>query len=69
MIFLIVYVTVLWLLILAGGYILVEVVAQIELDSIYLESIVKAGIAISMSILWIYILVILRDKYMKKRIN
>jgi glucan phosphoethanolaminetransferase (alkaline phosphatase superfamily) len=66
MIFLIIYITILWLLILAGGYILVEVVAKIELDNIYLESIIKAGIAISMSIVWIYIMVTVRDKYMKR---
>ena len=65
MIFLIIYITMLWLLILAGGYILVEVVAKIELDNVYLESIIKAGIAISMSIVWIYIMVAVRDKYMK----
>ncbi|GIU71045.1 MAG: hypothetical protein KatS3mg003_0524 [Candidatus Nitrosocaldaceae archaeon] len=66
MLFLIIYITLLWFLIIAGGIILVEVVAKIELDNIYIESIVKAGIAISMSILWIYIMVIIRDKYMKR---
>ncbi|RMF30662.1 MAG: hypothetical protein D6752_03640 [Candidatus Nitrosothermus koennekii] len=66
MLFLIIYITLLWLLIIAGGIILVEVVAKIELDNVYIESIIKAGIAISMSILWIYIMVIIRDKYMKK---
>ncbi len=66
MIFLIIYIIILWLLILAGGYILVEVVAKIELDNIYIESIIKASIAISMSIVWIYIMVTVRDKYMKR---
>jgi glucan phosphoethanolaminetransferase (alkaline phosphatase superfamily) len=66
MLFLIIYITLLWLLIIAGGVILVEVVAKIELDNVYIESIVKAGIAISMSILWIYIMVTIRDKYMEK---
>ncbi len=65
MIFLFIYITILWVLILAGGFILVDVIAKIELDNIYLESILKGSIGISMGILWIFIIVKIKDIYMK----
>ncbi len=66
MILLIAYITILWILILLGGFILVEIVAKITLPNIYLESIVKAIIALAMSIAWIMIMIFLRDKLMKR---
>ncbi len=65
MIFLFIYITILWILILLGGFILVNIIAKIELKDIYLESLLKGGIAISMSILWIFIMVKIKDIYMR----
>lgn len=68
MLFLFAYITILWLLIIVGGIILVQYVAKIELEDAYLESILKATIALLMVIAWIIIMVKLRDLYAKKRL-
>jgi hypothetical protein len=65
MIFLFIYITILWVLILLGGFILVNLIAKIELEDIYLESLLKGGIAIGMCILWIFIIVKIKDIYMR----
>jgi len=65
MIFLFIYITILWVLILLGGFILVNLIAKIELEDIYLGSLLKGGIAIGMCILWIFIIVKIKDIYMR----
>lgn len=69
MLFLLLYITLLWGLIIIGGIIIVKFIAPINLSNKYLESIIKAVIAISMCIAWIVIMIILRDLYIKRSIN
>ncbi|MFY3740921.1 MAG: hypothetical protein HMLIMOIP_001366 [Candidatus Nitrosomirales archaeon] len=64
------YVVVMWALIIFGGYILIRVVAPIELESGDIaSSVLKAVIAISMVIIWIWILVTLKNTYTKRRLT
>lgn len=66
MLFLLFYITILWLLILIGGFVIINIIAKIEMENKYLESMIKAIIAIGMSIAWIIIMVILRNLYVRK---
>ena len=64
------FVVVMWALIIFGGYILIRVVAPIELESGDItSSVLKAVIAISMVIIWIWILVTLKNTYTKRRLT
>ncbi len=68
------YVFVMWLLIIAGGALIVPVIAHISiqgfgnLDGI-LDSIVKAGIAISLVALWILIMSKVKNWIFHKQIR
>lgn len=64
------FVVVMWALIIFGGYILIKVVAPIQLESGDIaSSVLKAVIAISMVIIWIWILVALKNTYTKRRLT
>jgi len=64
------FVIVMWALIIFGGYILIKVVAPIQLESGDIaSSVLKAVIAISMVIIWIWILVTLKNTYTKRRLT
>ncbi|HLE34474.1 MAG TPA: hypothetical protein VI698_01155 [Nitrososphaerales archaeon] len=64
------FVVVMWALIIIGGFILIKVVAPIQLESGDItSSVLKAVIAISMVIIWIWILVTLKNTYTKRRLT
>lgn len=64
------FVVVMWALIIFGGFILIKVVAPIQLDAGDIaSSALKAVIAISMVIIWIWILVTLKNTYTKRRLT
>ena len=64
------FVVVMWALIIFGGFILIKVVAPIELESGDIaSSVLKAVIAISMVVIWIWILVTLKNTYTKRRLT
>ena len=64
------FVVVMWALIIFGGYILIKVVAPIQLEAGDIaSSVLKAVIAISMVIIWIWILITLKNTYTKRRLT
>lgn len=64
------FVVVMWALIIFGGFILIKVVAPIQLESGDIaSSVLKAVIAISMVIILIWILVTLKNTYTKRRLT
>jgi len=64
------FVMVMWALIIFGGFILIKVVAPIQLESGDItSSVLKAVIAISMVIIWIWILITLKNTYTKRRLT
>ena len=64
------FVVVMWALIIFGGYILIKIVAPIQLEAGDIaSSLLKAVIAISMVIIWIWILIILKNSYAKRRLT
>ena len=64
------FVVVMWALIIFGGYILIRVVAPIQLEAGDIaSSVLKAVIAISMVVIWIWILVTLKNTYTKRRLT
>jgi hypothetical protein len=64
------FVVVMWALIIFGGFILIKVVAPIQLESGEIaSSVLKAVIAISMVVIWIWILVTLKNSYTKRRLT
>jgi len=68
--FLLGFVVVMWALIIFGGYILIKIVAPIQLEAGDIaSSVLKAVIAISMVIIWIWILVTLKNTYTKRRLT
>ena len=64
------FVMVMWALIIFGGFILIKVVAPIQLESGDItSSVLKAVIAISTVIIWIWILITLKNTYTKRRLT
>ncbi len=64
------FVVVMWALIIFGGFILIKVVAPIQLEAGDIaSSVLKAVIAISVVIIWIWILVTLKNTYTKRRLT
>ncbi len=68
------YVFVMWLLIIAGGALIVPVIAHISIQGFgnlggILDSIVKAGIAISLVALWILIMSKVKNWIFHKQIR
>lgn len=64
------YVVIMWALIILGGFILIRIVAPIHLE--YGEvalSVLKAAIAASMVVFWIWILVALKNAYIRRRLT
>jgi hypothetical protein len=63
------FIVIMWALIILGGFILLKIIAPIQLEAgDTASSIVKAVVAISMVILWIWILVALKNAYMRRRL-
>lgn len=65
--FLLLFIVMMWSLIILGGYVLIKIVAPIHLEAGEIaSSILKAAIAISMVIVWIWILIFVMNRYIKK---
>ena len=63
------FILIMWALIIVGGFILIKIVAPIELEAGDIaSSALKAVIAISMVIIWIWILVLLKNTYVRRRL-
>jgi hypothetical protein len=64
------FVVVMWALIIFGGFMLIRVVAPIQLEAGDVpSSVLKAVIAISMVVIWIWILVALKNAYTRRRLT
>ncbi len=64
------FIMIMWALIILGGFILIRIVAPIELEAGEIaSSVLKAAIAISMVIIWIWILVLLKNTYVRRRLT
>lgn len=64
------FVLIMWTLIILGGFILLKIVAPIELEAGPIaSSVLKAGIALSMVAGWIWILISLKNAYIGKRLT
>lgn len=67
--FLLSFMVIMWLLIILGGYILVEVVAPLHLEAGEIaSSVMKAAIALSMVIIWIWILIAMMNGYVRRKL-
>ncbi len=68
--FLLGYVVIMWALIILGGFILIRIVAPNHLEAGGMaESTLKAAIAVSMVFVWIWIMVALKNAYIKRRLT
>ncbi len=64
------YIVIMWVLIIMGGFILIKIVAPIHLEiGGMAESGLKAAIAVSMVFVWIWIMVALKNAYIKRRLT
>lgn len=64
------FIVAMWALIILGGFILVKIVSPIELEAgAVASSALKAVIAIAMVIAWVWILVALKNAYMRRRLT
>lgn len=67
--FLLGYIIIMWVLLVAGGFILLKVVAPIELEAgAFATSVFKAVVAISLVVIWLYILVAIKNSYIKRKL-
>lgn len=68
--FLVGFIAVMWALIVLGGFILVRIVAPIQLEAGEVaSSVLKAAIAVSMAVAWVRIMTVLKNAYMKRRLT
>ncbi|MGH9878712.1 MAG: hypothetical protein ACRD5H_13835 [Nitrososphaerales archaeon] len=64
------FIIIMWALIIVGGFILIRIVAPIQLEAGDIaSSLLKATVAISMVIIWIWILVLLKNIYVRRRLT
>ncbi len=63
------FILIMWALIIVGGFILIKIVAPIQLEAGDIaSSALKAVIAISTVIIWIWIMVLLKNTYVRRRL-
>ena len=63
------FMVIMWSLIILGGYILIKIVAPIHLEAGEIaSSILKAAIALSMVVIWIWILIALMNGYVRRKL-
>ena len=68
--FLLGFVVIMWALIVLGGFVLLRIVAPIQLEAGEMaSSALKAVIAVSMVVVWIWILVALKNAYIRRRLT
>ncbi|NMJ86485.1 MAG: hypothetical protein EX285_01350 [Thaumarchaeota archaeon] len=63
------YIVTMWALIIIGSFILIKVIAPIELDAgVFVTSLFKAIIALSMVVTWLVILVVIKNYYTRRKL-
>ena len=68
--FLIGFIVIMWALIILGGFVLLKVVASMELEAGDIaSSALKAVVALSMIVVWVWILVTLKNAYIRRRLT
>jgi len=64
------FVVIMWALIMLGAFILIRIIAPIHLEAgDVASSVLKAAIALSMVAVWIWILVTLKNAYVRRRLT
>lgn len=64
LVFLLGYIVIMWALLMIGSFILIKIIAPIELEgSEFLTSVSKGAIALLMVAMWLYILVAIKNFY------
>jgi hypothetical protein len=64
------FVLIMWALIILGAFILIRIVAPINLEAGDIaSSVLKAAIALSLVAAWIWILVTLKNAYVRRRLT
>jgi len=64
------FMVIMWALIILGAFILIRIVAPIQLEAGDIaSSTLKAAIAVSMVVIWIWILVALKNAYIRRRLT
>lgn len=67
--FLAIYIVVMWALLIGGSFILIRVIAPIELESgEFATSIFKAAVALSMVAIWLAILTTIKNSYIQRKL-
>lgn len=67
--FLAIYVVIMWALLIGGSFILIRVIAPIELESgEFATSIFKAAVALSMVAIWLAILTAIKNSYIRRKL-
>ncbi len=67
--FLAIYVVIMWALLIGGSFILIKVIAPIELEAgEFAASIFKAVVALSMVAIWLAILIAIKNSYIRRKL-
>ena len=67
--FLAIYVVIMWALLIGGSFILIKVIAPIELEAgEFATSIFKAVVALSMVAIWLAILIAIKNSYILRKL-
>lgn len=67
--FLAIYIVIMWTLLIGGSFILIRVIAPIELESgEFVTSIFKAAVALSMVAIWLAILIAIKNSYIRRKL-
>jgi len=63
------YIVIMWALLIAGSFILIKVVAPIQLEAGELAtSVFKAAVASALVVIWLAILVTIKNAYIKRKL-
>ena len=69
MAFLLGYIVIMWALLMVGSFILIKVIAPIELEAgEFATSVFKAAIACSLVVIWLAILVAIKNSYIQRKL-
>lgn len=63
------YIVIMWALLIAGSFVLIKVVAPIQLEAgEFATSVFKAAVASAMVVIWLAILVTIKNAYIKRKL-
>jgi hypothetical protein len=63
------YIVIMWALLIGGSFILIKVIAPIQLEAGELAtSVFKAAVASSLVVIWLAILVTIKNAYIKRKL-